>query len=53
MLQRIMKGNGRIKIYIVRKPRLEIKAAQPCNFSAQQKIVDHGVRQLLFIVEIV
>ena len=36
MLQIIMKGKARIKIYIVRKPKLEIKAAQQWNFSAQQ-----------------
>ena len=29
MLQIIMKRNVRIKIHIVRKPRLEIKAGQP------------------------
>ena len=44
MMQKIMKRNARIKIYIVRKPRLEIKVAQPCPLSAQQEMFGHGVR---------
>ena len=35
MMQIIMKRNACIKIYIVRKPRCETKAAQPCPLSAQ------------------
>ena len=35
-MQIIMKRNARIKIYIVRKLKLETKAAQPGPLSAQQ-----------------